>query len=143
MSRHTARIHAFNLIYQFPFHFDWDKSRVDDYLESLPDLEDLIQGLDPDDNDRTFIINETLGTHTNLQEFDSLISDNLKEWELDRIAKVDLALLRLALYEIRYAEDISTATAINEAVEIAKLYGTDDSPSFVNGLLGQVVRSNG
>ena len=52
----------------------------------------------------------------------------------------ELALLRLAVYEIRYNTDITPATAVNEAVELAKLYGTDDSPAFINGVLGQVVK---
>ena len=141
MSRHTARIHAFNLIFQFPFHSEWQPSMIDGYLESLSDLEEELDGINPNQEDSAFIIAEASGTFNNLAELDQLISDNLKDWELNRIAKVDLALMRLALYEIRHVADISTATAINEAVELAKVYGSDEAPAFINGLLGQVVRN--
>jgi len=141
MSRHTARIHAFNLIFQFPFYSDWALNRLDEYLESVDDLEDYLQAA-VDANDKRFIISEVTGIFAKQQELDTIITKYLKDWDLDRIAKVDLALLRLALYEVYHVSDISTATAINEAVEIAKVYGTDESPAFINGLLGQAVRQN-
>lgn len=144
MSRHTARIHALNLVFQLPFHPEWKHEGLleatDRYLTDLPDLEGHVHGLQPDENDRTFIIEETSGTFTHLDSIDKEIDSRLKDWELGRIAKIDLALLRLAIYEIRYVSDITPATAINEAVELAKVYGTDDSPSFINGVLGGVVR---
>jgi len=141
MSRHTARIHAFHLIFQFPFYSDWALCRIDDYLKSVQDLEEHLQVV-VDDNDTSFIINEVTGTFAKLQVLDAIITKYLKNWEIERIAKVDLALLRLALYEIHHVTDISTATSINEVVEIAKIYGTDESSAFINGLLGQVVREN-
>lgn len=144
MSRHTARIHALNLVFQFPFHAEWDQALVteaiDDYLANLQDLQDLVLGLSPDEEERSFIAGEVLGTFENMLLIDSLIDKRLKDWDFNRIAKIDLAILRLAIYEIRFSADISEATAINEAVELAKVYGTDDSPSFINGVLGQVVR---
>ena len=141
MSRHTARIHAFNLIFQFPFYSDWSLSRLEEYLESVKDLEEHLQTV-INAKDKSFISDEVTGVFTKLQELDDIISKYLKDWDLERIAKVDLALLRLALYEINYVSDISIATAINEVVEIAKVYGTDESPAFINGLLGQAVREN-
>ena len=141
MSRHTARIHAFNLIFQFSFHPDWSLCRIDDYLESIQDLEEHLQVV-VDSNDKSFIIGEVTGVFAKLQALDSIIIKHLKNWELERISKVDLALLRLALYEIYHVSDISTATAINEVVEIAKVYGADESSAFINGLLGQAVREN-
>ena len=59
-------------------------------------------------------------------------------WKTQRMGKVDLTIIRLALYEILYDEDIPTGVAINEAVELAKRYGTDESPSFVNGVLAKL-----
>jgi len=142
MSRHTARIHALNLIFQFPFHPEWNKDLLRDaavqYLVDIQDLEGQVRGIAPSDEDRTFIENDTFGTFAKLSEIDTLIEARLKDWQLNRIAKIDLALLRLAVYEMQYVSGISTATAINEAVELAKVYGTDDSPAFINGLLGQV-----
>jgi len=110
------------------------------YLNDLPDLQGFIRGLHPDKEDQAFIEEETSGTFVNLVQIDALINERLKAWELERIAKIDLALLRLAIYEIRFSSDITSATAINEAVELAKVYGTDESPAFVNGILGQVAK---
>jgi len=144
MSRHTARIHALNLVFQFPFHSEWDqallKTATMQYLANLPDLEGLVRGLSPDEADCAFIEDETFGTFAQLSQIDTQIDKLLKNWEISRIAKIDLALLRLAIYEIQFVSDISPATAINEAVELAKIYGADDSSSFINGLLGQVVK---
>ena len=144
MSRHTARIHAFNLIFQFPFHIEWDmfslKEAVSQHIKTLPDLEGFVRGLYPDKEDHTFIADEVFGTFSHLSQIDNQIEGLLKDWELNRIAKVDLALLRLAMFEMQFSADISPATAINEAVELAKVYGTDDSPSFINGLLGQATK---
>jgi N utilization substance protein B len=74
-----------------------------------------------------------------LDEIDAVINESVKGWKTSRMAKVDLTLLRLAVYEIRYEEDVPQGVAINEAVELAKKYGTDDSASFVNGVLAKIV----
>ena len=146
MSRYTARIHALNLVFQFPFHPEWDQMRLKEitaeYLAGLPDLQGLVRGISPKPDDRVFIEQETLNTFANLAQIDNIIEERLKNWELNRIAKIDLALLRLAVYEIRYSPDIPQGTAINEAIELAKIYGTDESPTFINGVLGQVVKSS-
>lgn len=77
----------------------------------------------------------------NLTEIDSLIEKNLKGWTMSRISKVSLALIRMAVAEIKYFDDVPTGVSINEAVEICKIYGSDEDKSFVNGLLGSVSRS--
>lgn len=148
MSRRTARVHALNLIFQFPFHPEWDEhllfEATKQYLDDLPDMTDLDVDVDvsfdlaPKDSDKVFIEEEATGVFANLPQIDVSIDKWLKDWELKRIAKIDLALLRLATYEICFRPDITPATAINEAVELAKIYGTDDSPAFINGLLGSV-----
>jgi len=165
MSRYTSRIHVLNLVYQIPFHAEWDESLLNaaivQYLADLPDLEEYLPDLleymptikalneagigkdiSPVESDREFIFDEVSGTFCNLAQIDGLISDFLKDWELGRIAKIDLALLRLAVYEMRFSEDegLSTATAINQAVELAKIY--NGSPGFVNGILGQIDRQS-
>lgn len=76
-----------------------------------------------------------------MEEIDSLIEKNLKGWTMSRISKVSLALIRMAISEIKYFEDVPTGVSINEAVEICKIYGSDEDKSFVNGLLGSVSRS--
>ena len=63
-----------------------------------------------------------------------------KGWTISRISKTSLAILKLAIYEIKYVDDVPAKVAINEAVNLAKKYGADDEPSFVNGLLGAVYK---
>ena len=69
---------------------------------------------------------------------DTAIGEASKGWKVSRMAKVDLALIRLAVYEMKYEEDVPVKVAINEAIELAKQYGTDDSPAFVNGVLAKL-----
>ncbi len=76
----------------------------------------------------------------NLSEIDGIIERNLKNWSLTRISKVALSLLRLAVYELCILKEIEPAIAINEAVEIAKLYSTQEDANYINGVLGAVVR---
>ncbi|MFP3154568.1 transcription antitermination factor NusB [Lachnospiraceae bacterium ZAX-1] len=75
-----------------------------------------------------------------LAQIDQSINEVAKGWKTSRMGKVDLALIRLAVYEMKFDEDIPTSVAINEAVELAKNYGTDDSQSFVNGVLAKLVQ---
>ena len=144
MSRHAARVHSLNLVFQFPFHPEWDPDQLQEtvnrYLSDLSDLDGLVWGLSPNKAERSFIMEETHNTFVNLPQIDDLITKHLKNWDFDRIAKIDLAVLRLAIYEICWPSGINPATAINEAIELAKKYGTDDSPVFINGVLGQVAK---
>ena len=73
-----------------------------------------------------------------MEEIDSILESASDGWKLKRMAKVDLSIMRLAVYEMKYDEEIPVSVAINEAVEIAKKYGQDESPSFVNGVLAKV-----
>ena len=74
-----------------------------------------------------------------MDEIDKIILSKLKNWSISRIAKIDLAILRLAIYEIKYVDSIPEKVSINEAVELAKMYGNNDSKSFVNGVLAKVI----
>ena len=74
-----------------------------------------------------------------LSEIDKLLSEVTQGWKLQRIGRVELGILRLAVYEIKYDEHVPDKVAINEAVELAKRYGGDESPAFVNGVLAKVV----
>lgn len=78
------------------------------------------------------------GIVENQETIDNLIKDNLKKWTFERIPKVDIAILRLAIYEIKYDETVPYKVAVNEAVELAKTYSTDQSPSFINGVLAKI-----
>ena len=75
-----------------------------------------------------------------IPELDEKINEVAKGWKTNRIAKVDLTLIRLALYEILYDENVPDKVAINEAVELAKIYSNSDSSAFVNGVLGKLVQ---
>lgn len=76
----------------------------------------------------------------NIDEIDALIEKNLKSWSKSRISKVSLALLRMSIAEMLYFEDIPFGVSINEAVEICKIYGSDEDKSFINGVLGSIAR---
>ncbi len=80
------------------------------------------------------------GINCNRDELSSVISDYSKSWKISRIPKVTLAVLYVAIYEIRYIDTVPNSVAINEAVELAKKYATNDDASYVNGILGAIVR---
>lgn len=108
--------------------------------EELPEqisyyMNDIIA---PKKDDVTYIQHKFQSTLEYLEEIDSLIESVSEGWKLKRMFKVDLAIMRLAVYEMKYDEEIPVSVAINEAVEIAKKYGQDSSPSFVNGILAKV-----
>lgn len=81
--------------------------------------------------------------NANKENIDSLINKYAKNWTINRMAKVDLAILRLAICEILYMSEMPTKVSINEAIELAKLYCDDKSPKFINGILGSVVSEIG
>lgn len=129
MSRRSDRKHAFVLIFQLPFHEEI-------VLEEA--MEDYLNQLENKDFDKAFIQAEYQGTWRNLQEIDPYISEFSSGWALDRINKVDLAIMRLAVYEMIFDEKIPVSVSINEAVELAKAYGLDESSVFINGILGKI-----
>ncbi|MFC0107181.1 transcription antitermination factor NusB [Kibdelosporangium aridum] len=90
----------------------------------------------PPVNDYTVTLIE--GVQTQLVRIDELLAEHSEGWTLDRMPAVDLAVLRLGLYELLWASDVPDAVAIDEAVQLAKMLSTDDSPRFVNGLLGRI-----
>ncbi len=76
----------------------------------------------------------------NAEEIDSIITDNLRGWTIQRLPKVSLAVLRLAVCEIKYADEVPSGVSVNEAVELVKKYGTTEDASYVNGVLGTIVK---
>ena len=147
MSRKTARRHAFHLIYQFPFHLAGGtsclaelKAYYYDFIDSK-DIDELGILKRPTGRDAKYVERAVWGVYEKQVEIDSVIGQFLKDWTIDRINKVDLALLRLSIYEMLSLEDVPLGVAISEAVDLAKEYGSDDSPAFVNGVLGGVSRA--
>lgn len=102
-------------------------------------------GLDEDDRprgrDADYVLRATTGTLDRIAQLDGVITEFLQDWTIDRINRVDLALMRLAIYEMLCEDDVPHGAAINEAVELAKDYGSDESPAFINGVLGNVSRA--
>lgn len=133
MSRRTARKHAFFLIFQIEFHAQYDSNAQTELY--FGDTENNIN-----ETDAEYIKAAVSGTYARLSEIDAFISNNLSGWDIDRINKIDLALIRLAVYEIMYMPDIPERVSINEAVEMAKAFGTDESYQFVNGILGNILQ---
>ena len=92
-----------------------------------------------DDNFSQFALQCAKGVEDNLEEIDTIISDHLSaKWKLNRISKVSLSILRLAVYEMKFVEDIPTNVTINEAVELSKKFSGEEEYKFVNGILGAV-----
>ena len=92
------------------------------------------------DEDKTFLENEVFGVERHREELDGLIGGYAQGWNLNRLAKVDLTLLRMGLFELLYLPEVPVGAAINEAVELSKRYGEDKSYSFINGILGTAAR---
>ena len=136
MSRTSARETAMKLLYEYSVTGTLSK----DSLENAPDA----LGAESLDENNLRYVGDIVAVFTDkCNEIDEIISSNSKSWKLERIAKVDLAILRLALYEILYMDDIPQKVTINEAIELAKKYSAEKSYQFVNGLLGGYLRNGG
>ncbi len=130
MGRKKARDNAFKCIYQLEF---MGKDKKEEILEYCY-LEN-----DNSEEEKEYIQDVFEKVCTNLEDIDKIILENLKNWSISRIAKIDLAILRLAICEINYMKDIPVKVSANEAVELAKMYGNPDSKSFVNGVIAKVI----
>ena len=133
MSRRASRRHSFIVTYQLEFYRDPDISQVVELYTTEFVQSGSAAGVS--DADNGFIRSQVYGVRENLEYLDATIKRYITGWSHSRIAKIDLAILRLAIYELAFMPDIPTRVCINEAVELAKAYGDDDSPAFINGLL--------
>jgi len=131
MSRIETREAVVFFIYQFDFRSETIDEQISIYLNSNEELKDDIE----------YFTNTVKGIVANRDSLDESISKYLKNWTLDRIPKLDKAILETAIYEISYNDEIPTGVAINEAVKLAKKYGTDDSYSYINGVLSSYEKS--
>lgn len=132
MNRSAIRESAFKLIYSLEIQKEENlEGQIDLYFESN-NIED--------EKAKNYIKDAILGIEKNQEEIQNNIEKHLKsDWKINRISKIDLSILKLAIYEIKY-KDIPYKVAINEAVELAKKYGEDKSKNFVNGILASVVK---
>ncbi len=131
MSRHVARELAFQIIFQT------DVGR-NSWQEILPRT---IADNNLPEKTRLFLEQLVTGTIKNLTDIDNEITKFAQEWKLERMASTDRNILRVAVYEIKYLDDIPPGVTVNEAVELAKRYGDDESGKFVNGILGNIIRT--
>lgn len=134
MSRRSARNHAFALVFQLGF---YKELNVDEIIQNYFEQKQIGKITE---EDREFIYTEFSGIYQNIETIDKIISNNLKGWTINRLNKVDLAILRLALYEIIYVDEIPKSVSVNEAIELCKEYSSDDAPGFINGVLGMIVK---
>lgn len=130
MSRKKARDNAFKCIYELEFIKD---KNLDDILSNC------YEENNNSEEEKEYIQMIVNGVKENIKKIDDIILSKLKNWSLDRIAKIDLAILRLAIYEVLYVDSIPDKVSANEAVELAKTYGNNDSKSFVNGVIAKVI----
>ncbi|MDD2397146.1 MAG: transcription antitermination factor NusB [Tissierellia bacterium] len=130
MKRKETREEAVKIAYSMDVNKEFNRNNLTEYLEHF-ELEDV---------DVDYLNKTIFDMIDNMEEIDKHITDNSRDWKISRIAKVDLAVLRIALSEILFNETIPESVSINEAVEISKKYSNEDSHKFINGILGTVVR---
>lgn len=131
MNRSAIREQAFRLIYSLEIQ---KQDNLEESIELFIESNEIT-----DKNAQEYIKDAVLGIEKNKEEIIKKIEGNLKaEWKLERISKIDLSILKLAVYEIKYKE-IPFKVVINEAVELAKKYGEDSSKNFVNGILASII----
>lgn len=130
MNRRSMRETAFQLIFEMAFHKDPVAVRIDEAV--------LCRELQSDD----YIIAIVTSVQKNLAVIDAQISEYLTNWRIERIPRVTLALLRLAVCEFMLFPDIPVSVSINESIELAKKYATDEDGAFINGVLGTLARKN-
>ena len=144
MSRRRAREVALQTLFQLDMNPVEKGAEVAEARQAAIDV--AVAAMDDDEKlgkqDMAFLVELVNGTEDNRDEIDSIISENSKEWKLQRMAGVDRNITRLAVYELKFGEEKLTPNiVINEAVELAKKFGTDESSRFVNGILGAIARA--
>ena len=130
MSRRELREQIFKLLFRVEFNS----------LEDMSEQEKLFfedEDTAKDDEDAGYISDKYRKIQQKLSEIDSQLNDKAEGWDTTRMSKVDLTILRLAVYEINYDDSVPTGVAINEAVLLAKKFGQDASSGFVNGILAK------
>ena len=138
MSRRQSREFALQFIFSVDFNKD---ENVTELLEEFHESETaFIETNDYTKKDIEFSNRLIIGTVENMKKIDELIMKSAIGWTFDRIAKVDLAILRLAIFEIYFLEDVPEGVSANEAVDLAKKYSAEDAGSFVNGVIGKIIR---
>lgn len=131
VTRREEREHIFKLLFLIEFYKEEELAQQEQLYE-----EELAWA---NEKDRMYIQEKYGRIKEKLPEIDDMLGSASKGWRMERMGKVELTLLRLAVYEMKYDDDIPVGVAINEAVELAKTFGGDGSPAFINGILAKLV----
>ena len=131
MGRSELREHIFKMVFGVEFN---DIEHLDEQLELYVD-----QLVGVSEKDRIYLLEKAKAVVEHALEIDALINEHTTGWKTSRMNKVDLSILRLAVYEMKWDEDVPVKVAINEAVELAKRFSGDEGPAFINGVLGKLV----
>ena len=132
MKRRELREHIFRLLFRIEFNEADDMpEQVALYMEDIPMATE---------KEQEYIEAKYQAIVDHLEEIDRMLNEAAEGWKVSRMGKVELSIMRLAADEIRYDEDVPESVAINEAVEMAKTFGGDDSPAFINGVLGKLAK---
>ncbi len=130
MTRRALRESIFRILFRVEFNsIDEMKEQIDFSINTIEDI---------DTSDEEYIVHKTNKIISLMDEIDHIIEGISEGWHIERIGKAELAILRLAIYEMKYDEDVPFKVAINEAVELAKIYCNEDAKSFINGLLAKI-----
>ena len=131
MNRSELREHVFRMLFRIEFNNEAEMSEQEElYFELLDEVSE---------KDQEYILNKYRAIKEKVEEIDGILNQLSEGWKTTRMNRVDLTILRLATYEFKWDEEVPTGVAINEAVELAKKYSSDQGPSFVNGVLAKVV----
>lgn len=134
MSRRELREQIFKLLFRVEFNQKEEMTtQTEFFFEEEENQADVA--------DTAYITEKFNRIFEKLEEIDAVLNEKVQKWDTGRMGKVDLTVLRLAVFEILYDEEIPTGVAINEAVELAKKFGQDSSPSFVNGVLAKFAQA--
>ena len=131
MSRIETREHAMKLLFQIGFRNDPISNQIETFKENFPEVIE----------DEAYFLDIVYGVINSRDELDEKFVPFLKNWKLERLPQTDRIILEIAVYEILTVEEIPTSVSINEAVKLAKKYGTDNSSSYINGVLSNFVKS--
>ncbi|MBU3091554.1 transcription antitermination factor NusB [Clostridium sp. CM028] len=131
MNRRKSREIAMKLLFEMSI----NKENYEDIIENFKENTDV----DLNEIDMSYITKMLAGIHENSKEIDENIEKHLIKWKLARLSKMNLAILRVGAYEILFEEEIPGKVSVNEAIELAKKYGEDSSPAFINGILAKMI----
>ena len=134
MNRKLSRDKTMELLFGMTLSKDTTQEAIEGFVENYEgDIKEI---------DLTYVKQALIGIENNKEAIDKIITENLHNWKLDRVSKVNLSILRLATYELLYDEQVPRAVVINEALEITRRYSDEKSVSFINGVLDNIKEIN-